>query len=207
MRTKSNKPTKRELLKMQKEAEEKLLAELKIEYNKSYDSILEDDKYDALLEQMYDEKISEGAELAEYQSNMNQFDRYKIPAKILKLANRCTDLLVDKLQNQCEEEIKKQIYFKAETIMKAGRVEQYEKAAKYYGGQKGSILKAINGTTSYNEALRNQYIIMKAREELPISDKEAEVKDDQINNNNKNQIESSKNKKYKPKIKNIEKII
>ena len=64
------------------------------------------DKYDAMLEQMYDEKISEGAELAEYQSNMNQFDRYKIPAKILKLANRCTDLLVDKLQNQCEEEIK-----------------------------------------------------------------------------------------------------
>ena len=30
MRTKSNKPTKRELQKMQKEAEEKLLAELKI---------------------------------------------------------------------------------------------------------------------------------------------------------------------------------
>lgn len=220
MRTKSNKPTKRELLKMQKEAEEKLLAELKIEYNKSYDSILEElktqksgmdtayraiitkeryfatdasnlgvkfeadltdesveskvlniyDKYDALIEQMYDEKISEGAELAEYQSHMNQFDRYKIPAKILKLANRCTDLLVEKLQDQCEEEIKKQIYFKAEKIMKAGRVEQYENAAKYYGGQKGSILKALNGTTSYNEALRNQYIIMKAREELPVSE-------------------------------------
>ena len=47
---------------------------------------------------MYDEKISEGAELAEYQSNMNQFDRYKIPAKILKLANRCTDLLVEKFK-------------------------------------------------------------------------------------------------------------
>ncbi len=220
MRTKSNKPTKRELQKIQKEAEEKLLAELKIEYNKSYDSILEElktqksgmdtayraivtkeryfatdasslgvkfdadlteesiegkvlniyDKYDALLEQMYDEKISEGAELSEYQSNMNQFDRYKIPAKILKLANRCTELLVENLQNQCEEEIKKQIYYKAETIMKAGRIEQYEKAAKYYGGQKGSILKAINGTTSYNEALRNKYIIMKAREELPVSE-------------------------------------
>lgn len=218
MRTKSNKPTKRELLKMQKEAEEKLLAELKIEYNKSYDSILDElktqksgmdiayraiitkerffatdatslgvkfeadltdesveskvlniyEKYDALIEQMYDEKISEGAELAEYQSHMNQFDRYKIPAKILKLANRCTELLVENLQSQCEEEIKKQIYYRVESIIKAARIEQYEKAAKFYGGQKGSILKAINGTTAYNEALRNKYIIMKAREELPV---------------------------------------
>jgi len=115
---------------------------------------------DQMLEQIYDEKISEEASLDEYQQNINNFDKYQAPAMVFALANQYTELVTRNFQQECAREIKGQIYQQVREIIRKEKIKQCKFAKKYYEDNSRGFWNAVNGTKHYNKEMVKRYDLL-----------------------------------------------